>query len=89
MEIWNQFGMVFAVLGGLVAALFWLKKRGLVTTGGLPGRIGAARVRELKIVDKIVVSAQHSIVLLEVNETRLLVCLSPAGSSTTILKGDQ
>jgi flagellar biogenesis protein FliO len=89
MEIWNQFGMVFAVLGGLVAILLWLKKGGFVTATGLMNRTGTTRVRELKIVDKVVVSAQHTIVLVEVNETRLLVCLSPAGSSTTVLKGEQ
>jgi flagellar biogenesis protein FliO len=89
MEIWNQFGMIIAVLGGLIAVLLWLKKGGFVSTTGLMTRPGATRVRELKIVDKVVVSAQHTIVLLEVKETRLLVCLSPAGSSTTVLKGEQ
>ena len=86
MEIWNQFGMVLAVLATLVGALFWLNRRGYLTAAGVAAR-PAGKVRELKVIDKIVVSAQHTLVLVEVKETRLLVCLSPAGASTTVLRG--
>jgi hypothetical protein len=80
MEIWNQFGVVIAVLGSLLGIMLWLKKRGGVT---------ATRLRELQVIDRVVVSGQHTLVLLEVRNTRMLVCLSPGGSNVTVLKGDQ
>jgi flagellar biogenesis protein FliO len=87
MDIWNQFGAVIAVLGSLMALLLWLRKRGYLTSR-LTGNFGAGRVRELKVVDRVIVSAQHTLVLLEVQDARMLVCLSPGGSSVTILKGE-
>ena len=87
MEIWNQFGAVVLVLGSLMALLLWLRKRGYAA-GSFSGRLGAARTRELHVVDRVSVSAQHTLVLLEVQDKRMLVCLSPGGSTVTLLKGE-
>jgi flagellar biogenesis protein FliO len=88
MEMWNQLGAVSVVLGSLIGILLWLKKRGYVASG-LARKLGTGRPRELQVVDRVIVSAQHTIVLLEVQNTRMLVCLSPGGSNITILKGEQ
>ena len=87
MEMWNQLGAVTAVLGLLLGLLLWLRKRGYVATRFTGALGGAARTRELQVVDRVIVSAQHTLVLLEVKDTRMLVCLSPGGSNVTILKG--
>jgi flagellar biogenesis protein FliO len=87
-EIWNQFGAIVVVLGGLLGILVWLKKRGYVTTTRFSGRLGAGRARELQVIDRVMVSAHHTLVLLEVKNTRMLVCLSPAASNVTILKSE-
>lgn len=81
--------MVTLVLAGLLATIIWLKKAGYLTASNLVQKASSGRTRELKVVDKVVVSAQHTLVLVEVNSTRLLVCLSPAGASTTLLGGDR
>ena len=87
MEMWNQLGAVAGVLGSLLGLLLWLRKRGYVATR-LSGRFGAGRAKELQVIDRVIVSAQHTLVLLEVQETRMLVCLSPGGSNVTILKSE-
>jgi hypothetical protein len=35
----------------------------------------------------VAVSAHHTLVLVDVNGARFLICLSPAGAHTTLLKG--
>jgi flagellar biogenesis protein FliO len=83
-----QLLVVFVVLGVMLAALAYLKRAGLVTTTF--GRTAASgRPRELRVVERVVVSTQHSLVLVEVNKTRMLICLSPGGSNVTVLQGDQ
>lgn len=89
MDTWNQFGIVMAVLGGLVMLLLWLKKGGYATVAGLRSPVASGKVRELKVIDKLAVSAQHTLVLVQVQDKRLLVCLSPGGAQTTILEGSQ
>ena len=87
MEIWNQVGIAAAVLAGLAGALLWLGKHGFVSASALPSFRGAAKHKELSIVDKVAVSAHHTLVLVDVNGARFLICLSPAGAHTTLLKG--
>jgi flagellar biogenesis protein FliO len=87
MEVWNQLGAVIAVLGCLLGILLWLRKRGVVAMQ-LGGRLGTGRPKELRVVDRVIVSAHHTLVLVEVQDTRMLVCLSPGGSNVTILKGE-
>jgi flagellar biogenesis protein FliO len=84
-ETWNQFGAVVTVLGALIGLLLWLKKRGLATAAAFRGSSG--RVRELTVIDRVIVAPQHTLVLVEVSKQRMLVCLSPGGSQVTILEG--
>jgi flagellar biogenesis protein FliO len=87
MEIWSQIGMSVAVLAALAGVLLWMSKHGMVSASGLSGLRGAAKQKELSIVDKVAVSAHHTLVLVDVNGARFLICLSPAGAHTTLLKG--
>ena len=88
MDFSYQLLVVFVVLGVMLAGLAYLKRAGLVTSAF--GRTAASsRTRELKVVERVVLSAQHTLVLVEVNKTRMLVCLSPGGSNVTILQGEQ
>ena len=87
MEIWNQVGIAIAVLAGLAGVLFWLAKHGYVSASALPSLRGVAKHKELSIIDKVAVSAHHTLVLADVNGARFLICLSPAGAHTTPLKG--
>jgi hypothetical protein len=87
MEIWNQVGISIAVLAALAGALLWMSKHGFVSPSGLAGLRGAGKHKELSIVDKVAVSAHHTLVLVDVNGARFLICLSPAGAHTTLLKG--
>lgn len=86
MDFFNQFGIVIAVLGLLVLLLAWLKMRGHLAVAGFRAGASGARVRDLKVLDKVMISAQHVVVLLEVKDTRVLVCFSPSGAQTTILE---
>ena len=87
MEIWNQLGMSVAVLAALAGVLLWMRKHGWVSTSGLSGLRASGKQKELAIVDKVAVSAQHTLVLVDVSGARFLICLSPAGAHTTLLKG--
>jgi flagellar biogenesis protein FliO len=87
-EFTSQLLIVMIVLAGMVAGVVSLKKAGWVTTA-LGKSAAGSRARELRVVERVVVSAQHTLVLVEVSNTRMLVCLSPAGSNVTILAGRQ
>lgn len=88
MDVSVQLLLVTVVLAGMLVGLFFLKRAGWVTTS-LGRATTGNRVRELRVIERVVVSAQHTLVLVEVNSTRMLVCLSPAASNVTILSGEQ
>ena len=88
MELTSQILIVIIVLAGLSATVMSLKKAGWVTSA--LGRTPAgSRVRQLLVVERVVLSPQHTLVLVEVSNTRMLVCLSPGASTVTILRGQQ
>ncbi|MCC7176130.1 MAG: flagellar biosynthetic protein FliO [Bryobacterales bacterium] len=66
-----------AVIGLLAAALAWLRKRGLARAGSHPG--GAARRRRLEVLDRVALTAQHSLHLIRVDGQVILVGRSPGG----------
>lgn len=84
MEVWNQLVFVLLTLGGLLALIWWLKQKGWATTAlALKGQ--SQKQRQLRVIERTVVSAQHSLVLVEVSGSRMLVCFSPGSSSVTML----
>jgi len=68
-------GAVAAVLGLLGTALWWLRRRGLATLA-----IGRKRSRrKLELVERLPLGPQHSLHLVRLGETMLLVAASPGG----------
>lgn len=71
----QSFGItaVFALLGLL---LWWLKRGGAVTVRS-PFHVTSAR--ELEILERLSLTAQHSIQLVRVKDRTLLIGVSPSG----------
>lgn len=88
MDLSFQLLIVVFVLASMLALLAFLRKKGWAMPAFRPSA-AASRARELRVVDRVVVSAQHTLVLLEVKNTRMLVCLSPAASNVTVLRGEE
>jgi flagellar biosynthetic protein FliO len=81
MQLAEQIGMVllvFALLGGL---LWFSKKRGLASFRGGLRRGGSAR--RLEILERVPLTAQHSLHLVRLGDRALLIATAP--SSCTLL----
>jgi flagellar biosynthetic protein FliO len=75
MDVIGQMAAVAAVLGLLGGALWWLRRRGIATLA-----IGRKRSRrKLELVERLPLSPQHSLHLVRLGETMLLVAASPGG----------
>ena len=64
---------VLALLGG---TLWWLRSRGLAQFG-LKGPAGSGRQRSLKVVERLSLTPQHSLHLVEVAGRSVLIATSP------------
>ena len=75
MEVLQQAAAVAAVLGLLGATLWWLRRRGFagVMVGRKPDR------RRLECLERLPLGPQHTLHLVRVGETALLLASSPAG----------
>jgi flagellar biosynthetic protein FliO len=73
MEFGQQYVGVAIVLGLLGTALWWLRRRGYAA---LPGRRGA---RRMEAIERLPLGPQHTLHLVRVGGTALLVACSPAG----------
>jgi flagellar biogenesis protein FliO len=75
MEVFQQAAAVVAVLGLLAATLWWLRRRGLagVSLGRKPSG------KRLEALERLALSPQHSLHLVRLGETALLLALSPTG----------
>lgn len=76
---YGQFVAVIAVLGLLGAALFALSSRGLVSFRGRTQSAGTAR--QMKSIERLVLTANHSLHLIQVGDRKVLVAVSPNGCS--------
>jgi flagellar biosynthetic protein FliO len=74
MDLFRQLTAVGAVLGALVAALWWLRRRGWA--GRLP-----SRGRRLECLERLPLGPQHSLHLVRAGGRLMLVASSPAGCS--------
>jgi len=74
---------VFLVLA-LLAGLLWLARRpGLAALSGRFARSGAGRAqRQMRVVERLSLSGQHSLHLVECAGRLLVVAVSPGGCST-------
>ncbi len=75
MEYGEQLIAAAAMLGTLVGALWWLRRRGWVTMAA-PARPAS---RRLQTIERVALAPQHTLHLVRVGEEALLVACSPAG----------
>jgi len=75
MEAMRQMSAVVLVLALLAGALWWLRRRGFA--GVLAARRPAAR--RLQCLERLPLGPQHTLHLLRLGETALLVASSPGG----------
>ena len=77
MELIGQMTAVAGVLTLLVAVLWWLRRRGYAQL-----RVARpARGRRLERLERLALSPQHTLHLVRLGDTALLVAASPAGCS--------
>lgn len=76
----QQFLAVFLVLGLLIAALWLLRRKGLAKLNLVPAR-NLGRERQMEVVERIPLTAQHSLHLVSLAGRLILVGVSPAGCS--------
>lgn len=75
MEFAAQMLLAFAVPGALAALLWWLQRRGMArfTSGG--------QARRMQVVERLPLTAQHSLHLVRVDGKLLIVASAPGGCS--------
>ena len=66
---------VLALLGG---ALFLLRRKGLAQFR-LPGYGSTRRTGEIKLLDRMPLTPQHSLVLVHIENEKILIGVSPSG----------
>jgi flagellar biogenesis protein FliO len=76
METIQQVLAVTMVLGLLGGTLWWLRRRGLATIAGLPARRKAGGLQRL---ERLPLTATHTLHLVKVGEREVLIACSPAG----------
>ena len=75
MEVFQQAVAVATVLGLLAATLWWLRRHGLA--GVVPGRKPGGR--RLEALERLTLGPQHTLHLVRLGETALLLATSPTG----------
>ncbi|MFY9725603.1 MAG: flagellar biosynthetic protein FliO [Bryobacteraceae bacterium] len=75
MDVIGQMAAVAAVLSLLGVTLWWLRHRGMATLA-----VGRKRSRrKLELVERLPLGPQHSLHLVRLGETMLLLAASPGG----------
>lgn len=79
MEAIQQTLVVVFVLGLLGFCLYWLRSKGLAQFDGKKLAHGAPR--RMQVVERLSLTPQHSLHLIQVEERVLLIAVSPGGCS--------
>ena len=74
-DMYRQFWGVLAVLGLLVTAIYLLKQRGIARFRGIRGLSTPDRI--VKVVERIPLTAQHTMHLVQIGQRRVLISSSP------------
>jgi flagellar biosynthetic protein FliO len=77
MELIRQMTAVAGVLTLLLAVLWWLRRRGFAQAGALR----LARGRRMERLERLALSPQHTLHLVRLGDTALVVAASPSGCS--------
>jgi len=77
MDLVPQFTAVAAVLALLGGTLWWLRQRGFATLRSLRKVAG----KRLECIERLPLSPHHTLHLIRLGETALLVASSPSGST--------
>ena len=86
---WEQFGPVLVVFGLLAATLWWLKQKGLANIALPGGRTLRGNKRSLESLERLPLTAQHSLHLVRANGKTLLIGVAPSGCNVLADYGDQ
>ncbi len=76
MEALQQVVSIALVLGLLMAALWWLRRRGLALMPGLPVRRKSGR---LEVIERLPLSPGHSLQIVRFGDREILLGTSPTG----------
>ena len=76
----QQFAAVFLVLALLAAALWLLRRKGFASVRLPLARSGGA-ARKMQVVERVSLSAQHSLHLVSLGGRLIIVGVSPGGCS--------
>ncbi|HLW76390.1 MAG TPA: flagellar biosynthetic protein FliO [Bryobacteraceae bacterium] len=80
MEMFQQLFVIFVVLGGLCALVWWLKRKGLAYSRvPFARRASANRGPRLEVIDRLALTPHHSLHLVKLADRTLLIGLSPNG----------
>jgi flagellar biogenesis protein FliO len=74
-DMYRQFLGVLLVLGILVTALYLLKQKGLIRFAG--PRVLGGNERLVKVIERVPLTAQHTVHLVQIGERRVLISSSP------------
>jgi flagellar biogenesis protein FliO len=77
MELIGQLTAVAAVLTLLLAVLWWLRRRGYAHIAGIRQPSG----RRMERLERLALSPQHTLHLVRLGNTALIVAASPSGCS--------
>ncbi len=74
-DMYRQFLGVLVVLGILVTALYLMKQKGLVRFTG--ARVLGGGERMVKVIERVPLTAQHTVHLVQIGQRRVLISSSP------------
>ena len=75
MEFAAQILLAMAVPGALAALLWWLQRRGMTRF------TQAGKARRMQVVERLPLTAQHSLHLVRIEDKLLIVASAPGGCS--------
>ncbi len=80
----QQLLAIFLVLGLLMSMLYLLRRRGLAQFSGKLAGVGG-RTKQMQVLEKIALSPQHSLHLVNVRNAVFLIGVSPSGCNKIAL----